>query len=65
MTTPTASSGAEGPCHRLAAGRVLRENGIEVIGEYLENKLVWMELTGGARGLFKLGSGLRMRPRFP
>jgi hypothetical protein len=25
---------------RLAAGRVLRENGIEAIGEYLENKLV-------------------------
>jgi hypothetical protein len=42
-----------------------REKGIEVIGEYSENKSVWMELTGGARGLFTLGSGLRMRPRFP
>jgi hypothetical protein len=65
MMTPTVSSGAERPCHRLAAGRVLRENGIEVIGEYLENLLVWVELTGGARGPVALGSGLRTRPRFP
>jgi hypothetical protein len=36
-----------------------------VIGEYSENKLVWMELTGGARRVFTLGSGLRMTPRFP
>jgi len=43
----------------------LRENGIEVIGEYLKNKLVWMEFTGGARGPITPGSGLRTGPRCP
>ena len=37
----------------------------EVLSGYSENKLVWMELTGGARRVFTLGSGLRMTPRFP
>jgi len=43
----------------------LRENGVEVIGECVENELVWMVLTGGARCLVTLGSGLGMRARFP
>jgi hypothetical protein len=66
MTPPAASSGAERRRHRPATGRVFgRENRIEMIGAYSENKLVWMELTGAAHGVFALGSGLRMRPRFP
>jgi len=37
----------------------------EVLSEYSENKLVWMELSGGALGVFTLGSAVRMRPRCP
>ena len=37
----------------------------EVFSEYCENKLVWMELSGGALGVFTLGSAVRMRPRCP
>lgn len=32
-----------------------RENGSDAIGEYLENKSVFVELTGGTRDPFKLG----------
>ncbi|WP_232666109.1 aldehyde dehydrogenase [Pseudonocardia sp. TRM90224] len=32
-----------------------RENGMDAIGEYLENKSVWVELTGGTRDPFTLG----------
>lgn len=32
-----------------------RENGIEGINEYLENKSVWVELSGGTRDPFTLG----------
>jgi (Z)-2-((N-methylformamido)methylene)-5-hydroxybutyrolactone dehydrogenase len=32
-----------------------RENGIEAVNEYLENKSVFVELTGGTRDPFKLG----------
>ena len=32
-----------------------RENGIAAIDEYLENKSVWVELTGGTRDPFTLG----------
>ncbi|WP_123026586.1 aldehyde dehydrogenase [Mycolicibacterium stellerae] len=32
-----------------------RENGLEAINEYTENKSVWVELTGATRDPFKLG----------
>ena len=32
-----------------------RENGIEAVNEYLENKSVWVELSGGTRDPFTLG----------
>lgn len=32
-----------------------RENGLDAINEYLENKSVWVELTGGTRDPFTLG----------
>jgi aldehyde dehydrogenase (NAD+) len=32
-----------------------RENGVEAINEYTENKSVWIELTGGTRDPFTLG----------
>ena len=32
-----------------------RENGIDAVNEYLENKAVWVELTGGTRDPFTLG----------
>ena len=32
-----------------------RENGIEAVHEYTENKSVWVELTGGTRDPFTLG----------
>jgi acyl-CoA reductase-like NAD-dependent aldehyde dehydrogenase len=32
-----------------------RENGIDAVDEYLENKSVWVELTGGTRDPFTLG----------
>jgi aldehyde dehydrogenase (NAD+) len=32
-----------------------RENGMDAIGEYTENKSVWVELTGGTRDPFTLG----------
>jgi (Z)-2-((N-methylformamido)methylene)-5-hydroxybutyrolactone dehydrogenase len=32
-----------------------RENGIDAVNEYLENKSVFVELTGGTRDPFKLG----------
>ncbi|HET9094747.1 MAG TPA: aldehyde dehydrogenase [Solirubrobacteraceae bacterium] len=32
-----------------------RENGVDAVGEYLENKSVWVELTGGTRDPFVLG----------
>lgn len=32
-----------------------RENGIDAVNEYLENKSVWVELTGGTRDPFTLG----------
>lgn len=32
-----------------------RENGIDAVNEYLENKSVWAELTGGTRDPFTLG----------
>jgi aldehyde dehydrogenase (NAD+) len=35
-------------------GRVL-ENGMAAVDEYLENKSIWVELTGGTRDPFTLG----------
>jgi acyl-CoA reductase-like NAD-dependent aldehyde dehydrogenase len=32
-----------------------RENGIDAINEYTENKSVWVELTGANRDPFQLG----------
>ena len=32
-----------------------RENGVEAVNEYLENKSVWVELSGGTRDPFTLG----------
>src|SRR6476469_372991 len=32
-----------------------RENGVEAVNEYTENKSVWVELTGGTRDPFTLG----------
>jgi aldehyde dehydrogenase (NAD+) len=32
-----------------------RENGIAAVDEYLENKSVWVELSGGTRDPFTLG----------
>jgi NAD-dependent aldehyde dehydrogenases len=32
-----------------------RENGIDAVNEYTENKSVWVELTGGTRDPFTLG----------
>jgi acyl-CoA reductase-like NAD-dependent aldehyde dehydrogenase len=32
-----------------------RENGLDAMNEYLENKSVWVELTGGTRDPFTLG----------
>jgi aldehyde dehydrogenase (NAD+) len=32
-----------------------RENGVAAVDEYLENKSVWVELTGGTRDPFTLG----------
>ncbi len=32
-----------------------RENGLDAVNEYLENKSVWVELTGGTRDPFTLG----------
>jgi acyl-CoA reductase-like NAD-dependent aldehyde dehydrogenase len=32
-----------------------RENGVHAIDEYLEEKAVWVELTGGTRDPFTLG----------
>ena len=32
-----------------------RENGVDAVNEYLENKSVWIELTGGTRDPFTLG----------
>jgi hypothetical protein len=32
-----------------------RENGMATVDEYLENKSVWVELTGGTRDPFTLG----------
>jgi acyl-CoA reductase-like NAD-dependent aldehyde dehydrogenase len=32
-----------------------RENGVQAVDEYLENKSVWVELTGGTRDPFTLG----------
>ena len=32
-----------------------RENGVDAVNEYTENKSVWVELTGGTRDPFTLG----------
>ena len=32
-----------------------RENGVEALSEYLVDKAVWLELTGGTRDPFVLG----------
>jgi acyl-CoA reductase-like NAD-dependent aldehyde dehydrogenase len=32
-----------------------RENGIDGVNDYLENKSVWVELTGGTRDPFTMG----------
>jgi aldehyde dehydrogenase (NAD+) len=32
-----------------------RENGMDAVAEYTENKSVWVELTGGTRDPFTLG----------
>ena len=61
--TPAASSGTERFLPSAGGWVSFAKNGIEVIGEYLENLLAWMELTGGARGPVTLGSGLRTGPR--
>ena len=40
---------------RLRASGLGRENGIDAVNEYTENKSVWVELTGGTRDPFTLG----------
>jgi aldehyde dehydrogenase (NAD+) len=32
-----------------------RENGVHAVDEYLEEKAIWVELTGGTRDPFTLG----------
>ena len=43
------------PFGGFGASGLGRENGIDVINEYTENKSVWVELTGGTRDPFTLG----------
>jgi aldehyde dehydrogenase (NAD+) len=43
------------PFGGFGASGVGRENGIEAVNEYTENKSVWVELTGGTRDPFTLG----------
>jgi len=43
------------PFGGFGASGLGRENGIAAIDEYLENKSVWVELTGGTRDPFTLG----------
>ncbi len=40
---------------RVRASGLGRENGIHAIDEYLEEKAIWVELTGGTRDPFTLG----------
>jgi acyl-CoA reductase-like NAD-dependent aldehyde dehydrogenase len=43
------------PFGGFGASGLGRENGVDSIGEYTENKSVWVELTGGTRDPFTLG----------
>jgi acyl-CoA reductase-like NAD-dependent aldehyde dehydrogenase len=43
------------PFGGFGASGIGRENGIESVHEYTENKSVWVELTGGTRDPFTLG----------
>ena len=43
------------PFGGFGASGIGRENGIDAIGEYTENKSVFVELTGGTRDPFQLG----------
>jgi acyl-CoA reductase-like NAD-dependent aldehyde dehydrogenase len=43
------------PFGGFGASGLGRENGVDVINEYTENKSVWVELTGGTRDPFTLG----------
>lgn len=43
------------PFGGVGSSGIGRENGIDAINDYTENKSVWVELTGGTRDPFKLG----------
>ena len=43
------------PFGGFGASGLGRENGVDVLNEYTENKSVWVELTGGTRDPFTLG----------
>ncbi len=43
------------PFGGFGASGIGRENGIDAINEYLEEKSVFVELTGGTRDPFQLG----------
>ncbi len=43
------------PFGGFGASGLGRENGVDVLDEYTENKSVWVELTGGTRDPFTLG----------
>jgi acyl-CoA reductase-like NAD-dependent aldehyde dehydrogenase len=43
------------PFGGYGASGIGRENGIDAVNEYTENKSVWVELTGGTRDPFTLG----------
>ena len=43
------------PFGGFGASGLGRENGVDSIAEYTEDKSVWVELTGGTRDPFTLG----------
>ena len=54
-STPTASSRRTCRSAGSALSGLGRENGVDAVDEYPENKSVWVELTGGTRDPFTLG----------
>ena len=47
--------GPQVPFGGFGASGIGRENGADAIREYVENKSVWVELTGATRDPFTLG----------
>lgn len=43
------------PFGGVGASGIGRENGVDALNEYTENKSVFVELTGGTRDPFQLG----------